>query len=32
INLPWSLAAAHKLYTLFPRIADSLASTVFNLK
>ncbi len=32
INLPWSLAAAHKLYTLFPRIADYLASTVFNLK
>ena len=32
INLPWSLAAAHKLYTLFPRISDYLASTVFNLK
>ncbi|HEM6288539.1 TPA: SDR family NAD(P)-dependent oxidoreductase, partial [Streptococcus suis] len=32
INLPWSLVAAHKLYTLFPRIADYLASTVFNLK
>lgn len=32
INLPWSLALAHKFYTLFPRIADYLASTVFNLK
>lgn len=32
INLPWPLAAAHKLYTLFPRLADFLASTVFNLK
>ncbi len=25
-------SSAHKLYTLFPRIADYLASTVFNLK
>lgn len=32
INLPWSLALAHKLYTLFPRLSDYLASTVFNLK
>lgn len=32
VNLPWSLALAHKLYTLFPCLSDYLASTVFNLK
>lgn len=32
LNLPWSLAAAHKAYTLFPRIADFLARKVFNYK
>ncbi|MDQ8820368.1 SDR family NAD(P)-dependent oxidoreductase [Streptococcus ruminantium] len=32
VNLPWTLAAAHKLYTLFPQIADYLARTIFSLK
>ncbi len=32
VNLPWTLSLAHKLYTLFPTIADYLASTVFNYK
>lgn len=32
VNLPWTLAAAHKLYTFFPRVADYLASTIFSLK
>ncbi|HFU4449646.1 TPA: SDR family NAD(P)-dependent oxidoreductase [Streptococcus suis] len=32
VNLPLSLALAHKLYTLFPCLSDYLASTVFNLK
>lgn len=32
VNLPWSLALAHKLYALFPCLSDYLASTVFNLK
>lgn len=32
LNMPWSLAAAHKAYTLFPRIADFLARKVFNYK
>lgn len=32
VNLPWTLAAAHKLYTLFPQIADYLAGTIFFLK
>ncbi|NQL66225.1 SDR family oxidoreductase [Streptococcus suis] len=32
VNLPWTLALARKLYTLFPCLSDYLASTVFNLK
>ena len=32
LNMPWSLAAAHKAYTLFPRIADFLARKIFNYK
>ncbi len=32
LNLPWTLAVAHKCYTLFPRLADFLARTVFNYK
>ncbi|MGT2907175.1 SDR family NAD(P)-dependent oxidoreductase [Streptococcus dentiloxodontae] len=32
LNMPFSLAAAHKFYTLFPRLADYLARTVFNYK
>lgn len=32
LNLPWSLALAHKCYTLFPHLADFLARTVFNYK
>ena len=32
VNMPWSMAAAHKFYTLFPKIADFLARRVFNYK
>lgn len=32
LNLPWFLNLAHKFYTLFPRLADFLARTVFNYK
>ena len=32
INLPWILNLAHKFYTLFPRIADKLATKMFNYK
>lgn len=32
INLPRLLALAYKLYTLFPRLGDLLASRMFNLK
>ncbi|MGT2965354.1 SDR family NAD(P)-dependent oxidoreductase [Streptococcus acidominimus] len=32
LNLPWTLALAHKCYTLFPNLADFLARTVFNYK
>lgn len=32
INLPISLALAHKCYTLFPTISDYLARKVFNYK
>ncbi len=32
LNLPWSLKAAHKFYSLFPAIADVLARGVFNYK
>ncbi|MGT2925914.1 SDR family NAD(P)-dependent oxidoreductase [Streptococcus cuniculipharyngis] len=32
LNLPWLLALAHKLYTLFPRLADYLAGRTFNYK
>ncbi len=32
LNMPFALAATHKFYTLFPRVADFLARTVFNYK
>ncbi|MDD7361356.1 MAG: SDR family NAD(P)-dependent oxidoreductase, partial [Streptococcus alactolyticus] len=32
VNMPWLIAAAHKFYTLFPKIADFLARKVFNYK
>ncbi|EHI68767.1 SDR family NAD(P)-dependent oxidoreductase [Streptococcus ictaluri] len=32
VNMPFSLALAHKCYTLFPRISDYLARKVFNYK
>ena len=32
INLPVLLNVAHKLYTLFPRVADYMASKMFNYK
>lgn len=32
INLPFLLAATHKIYTLFPTLSDFLARTVFNYK
>ena len=32
INLPGILNLAHKLYTLFPRIADKMAANMFNYK
>jgi len=32
INLPRILNLAHKLYTLFPRIADKMATDMFNYK
>lgn len=32
INMPISLALAHKCYTLFPIISDYLARKVFNYK
>lgn len=32
LSLPWTLKAAHKAYTLFPRLSDFLARKVFNYK
>ncbi|VTS16433.1 SDR family NAD(P)-dependent oxidoreductase [Streptococcus pseudoporcinus] len=32
LNLPWTLAATHLFYTLFPRLSDYLARKVFNYK
>nr|WP_228063760.1 MULTISPECIES: SDR family oxidoreductase [unclassified Streptococcus] len=32
LNVPWTLALAHKCYVLFPNLADFLARTVFNYK
>lgn len=32
LNLPWLLNLTHKLYTLFPRISDKIASKMFNYK
>lgn len=32
VNMPFSMAAAHKFYTLFPKVADFLARKVFNYK
>lgn len=32
LNMPFALAAAHKLYTLFPRLSDFFARKVFNYK
>lgn len=32
LNLPRLLNVAHKLYTLFPRISDKLATNMFNYK
>ena len=32
LNLPWLLNLTHKLYTLFPRISDKIASKMFNFK
>ena len=32
LNMPWTLNLAHKCYTLFPRLSDYLAGTVFNFK
>ena len=32
MNLPGILNLAHKLYTLFPRIADKMAVNMFNYK
>lgn len=32
LNMPFALAAVHKLYTLFPRISDYMARKVFNYK
>lgn len=32
INLPWLLVVAHKCYTLFPRLSDFLARTLFHFK
>lgn len=32
LNMPFALAATHKLYTLFPNISDFLARKVFNYK
>lgn len=32
LNLPKSMEAASKMYTLFPKIGDYLASTLFNQK
>ena len=32
LNMPFTLATAHKLYTLFPTISDFLARKVFNYK
>lgn len=32
LNLPWMLRAAHKAYSLFPRLSDFLARKVFNYK
>ncbi|EGV10663.1 oxidoreductase, short chain dehydrogenase/reductase family protein [Streptococcus constellatus subsp. pharyngis SK1060 = CCUG 46377] len=30
--MPFTLKAAHKLYTLFPNFGDRLASKMFNYK
>ncbi|MFS1663516.1 SDR family NAD(P)-dependent oxidoreductase [Streptococcus sp. zg-JUN1979] len=32
LNMPYSLALAHKFYTLFPKTSDILSRKVFNLK
>ncbi|MGV3009981.1 SDR family NAD(P)-dependent oxidoreductase [Streptococcus thoraltensis] len=32
LNMPLSLAATHKIYTLFPRLSDFMARKVFNYK
>lgn len=32
LNMPFVLAATHKFYTMFPRLADYLARTIFNFK
>ena len=32
INLPGILNLAHKLYILFPKIADKMAANMFNYK
>ncbi|MGG6797964.1 UNVERIFIED_CONTAM: SDR family oxidoreductase [Streptococcus canis] len=32
LNLPFSLAATHQFYTLFPKLSDYLARKVFNYK
>lgn len=32
LNMPFALAAAHKLYTLFPKLSDFFARKVFNYK
>ena len=32
LNMPFALAATHKLYTLFPRMSDFMARKVFNYK
>ncbi|MGT2831881.1 SDR family NAD(P)-dependent oxidoreductase [Streptococcus halotolerans] len=32
LNMPFSLAATHKIYTLFPRLSDVMARKVFNYK
>lgn len=32
VNLPWSLNVARVFYTLFPRVSDYLATTLFNYK
>lgn len=32
VNMPWLLGVVHKCYTLFPRLSDFLARTIFNYK